>query len=187
MSSCWVVMVELKQAKNEWGKGGNVDSVLVQDLTVNFEAFSKRNMRGSLGAVAELFDNSFGDRVGRITSFEQGIEGGVGRVSGSGGGVSSGSGGGNEILRLDHNLALMLQTFIPFLGQISGSSSQCVGFTACFARSVIKLVVEAREKDGPAGLAAIEVLFLHEVLEVPMICENMNLFRGTFQFCPPFL
>src|SRR5690606_13638684 len=79
-----------------------------------------------------------------------------------------------KVLGLQDHLVLKGESLISFPGEVSGPSCQRVWLAPCFAWAVGDLEVESGEEFRPPGLAAVEKLGGHEILEVLMICQYLD-------------
>ena len=59
---------------------------------------------------------------------------------------------------LEDDLVLKIFAFIPLLRQISGSSSECIRLSTCFAWPIHNLEVKPGQKLGPMCLTMIQEL-----------------------------
>ena len=67
------------------------------------------------------------------------------------------------------------------------AAGEGIWLTHLVARSVDEGEVEVGEVQGPACLAAVELLGSVEVGQVLVVCAYLNLLCRTFQEVPPFL
>ena len=61
-----------------------------------------------------------------------------------------------------------------------GASRECIWFTHAFAWPMLKSEVKAGQVERPSSLSPIELLCTHEVLEILVVCENLELASGSF-------
>ena len=80
-----------------------------------------------------------------------------------------------------------------YVGVVISASSmvcparQCVWFTHRLSRPVRECEVKAREIEGPACLAPVQLLCHHEVLQVLVVCQYLTWVFGAFDKVPPLL
>lgn len=91
-----------------------------------------------------------------------------------------------KVMRFEDNLTLVLKTRIARRRDVLRTASKRVGLTTQSTRTVSDLKVEAREKFGPTRLTTVEGLGFHEILQVSMICDDLDRISRSFQFWAPF-
>lgn len=87
-----------------------------------------------------------------------------------------------------YNFRLLVgEPFIPLLMEVSGPSSQSIGFGSSFPRAIEDLDDKSGQEFGPADLTAAEVLRRRERLQVFMVQEHFDSLGLAFELRSPFL